>query len=48
MEALICRTVEVHDGWTQVVGERWRVSGVENGAARIVGVDGLTLIVEEL
>jgi membrane protein implicated in regulation of membrane protease activity len=36
----------VRDGWTQVVGERWRVSGLESGPARIVAVEGLTLLVE--
>lgn len=46
VEALIGRHVDVRDGWAQVAGERWRVRGVENGAAAIVGVEGLTLIVE--
>ena len=46
VELLIGRVVDVQDGWTHVAGERWRVSGVETGAARIVAIDGLTLLVE--
>jgi membrane protein implicated in regulation of membrane protease activity len=48
VEALVGRTVTVdEDGWARVVGERWRVRGAEPGeSARVVGVDGLTLIVE--
>jgi len=43
---LIGREVDVRDGWTEIVGERWRVAGVDSGRARIVRVDGLTLVVE--
>jgi membrane protein implicated in regulation of membrane protease activity len=46
VEALVGRTVDVERGWTQVAGERWRVLGVADGRARIVAVDGLTLVVE--
>lgn len=46
VESLIGRDVDVRDGWAQVAGERWRVRGVENGPATIVGVEDLTLIVE--
>jgi membrane protein implicated in regulation of membrane protease activity len=48
VETLVGRTVEVERGWTVVAGERWRVSGVEDGPARIVAVDGLTLVGERL
>ena len=48
VERLVGRTVTVdEDGWARVVGERWRVRGAEPGeSARVVGVDGLTLLVE--
>ena len=46
VEALAGRTVEVERGWTQVAGERWRARGVADGRARILAVDGLTLVVE--
>lgn len=46
--ALLGREVEVdEDGWARVAGERWRVRGAESGErARVVAVDGLTLVVE--
>ena len=43
---MIGRTVDVNGGWTEIVGERWRVSGVDTGGATVVGVEGLTLLVE--
>jgi membrane protein implicated in regulation of membrane protease activity len=48
VEALIGRTVFVDDnGWARVAGERWQVRGAgPRESARIVGVDGLTLLVE--
>jgi membrane protein implicated in regulation of membrane protease activity len=48
VETLLGRTVEVdEDGWARVAGERWRVRGAEpRESARVVGVDGLTLLVE--
>ena len=46
VEVLIGRTVDVNGGWTEIVGERWRVSGVDSGGATVVGVEGLTLLVE--
>jgi membrane protein implicated in regulation of membrane protease activity len=48
VETLVGRTVQVERGWTVVDGERWRVGGVDDGPARIVGVDGLTLVGERL
>ena len=48
VETLIGRSVEVERGWTSVCGERWRVRGVADGPARIVDVDGLTLVTERL
>jgi hypothetical protein len=48
VDALVGRVVDVDRGWTEVVGERWRVRGVESGRARIVGLDELTLLVEPL
>jgi membrane protein implicated in regulation of membrane protease activity len=46
VETLVGRVVDVREGWTEVVGERWRVSGVESGPATVVAVEGLTLVVE--
>lgn len=46
VESLVGRDVDVRDGWAHVAGERWRVRGVENGRAEIVGVEDLTLVVE--
>jgi membrane protein implicated in regulation of membrane protease activity len=48
VEALVGRVVEVdEDGWARVAGERWRVRGAQpRESARVVGVDGLTLLVE--
>src|SRR4051794_4549254 len=46
VSVLIGREVDVRGGWTEIVGERWRVAGIESGRARIVRVDGLTLVVE--
>ena len=48
VETLVGRTVDVERGWTVVAGERWRVLGVDDGPARIVAVDGLTLVGERL
>jgi membrane protein implicated in regulation of membrane protease activity len=49
-EALVGRVVDVGDaGWTRVAGERWRVRGAMPGdRARIVSIDGLTLVVEKI
>jgi membrane-bound ClpP family serine protease len=50
VEALVGRVVEVdEDGWARVAGERWRVRGARPGErGRVVGLDGLTLVVEPL
>ena len=50
VEALLGRVVEVDDdGWARVAGERWHVRGADAGEhARVVAVDGLTLVVERL
>src|SRR3954454_15611959 len=48
VETLVGRTVEVERGWTMVAGERWRVRGVVDGPAQVVGIDGLTLVAERL
>jgi len=49
VEALLGRVVEVDDdGWVHAAGERWRVRGAAAGErARVIGVDGLTLVVEK-
>jgi membrane protein implicated in regulation of membrane protease activity len=50
IDVLVGREVAIDpEGWAHVVGERWRVRGAGPGErARIVGVDGLTLIVEKI
>lgn len=50
VETLVGRTVEVDaDGWARVNGERWAVRGAAPGErAHVVGVDGLTLLVERV
>jgi membrane protein implicated in regulation of membrane protease activity len=49
-EALLGRVVEIDDdGWARVAGERWQVRGARAGErARVVSVDGLTLVVEKI
>jgi membrane-bound ClpP family serine protease len=48
VETLVGRIVEIDaDGWARVDGERWAVRGAGRGErARVVAVDGLTLVVE--
>jgi membrane protein implicated in regulation of membrane protease activity len=48
VEGLAGRLVEVDaEGWARVDGALWRVRGAGPGeSARVVGVDGLTLVVE--
>jgi membrane protein implicated in regulation of membrane protease activity len=48
VETLVGRVVEIdEDGWARVDGARWRVRGAgARESARVVGVDGLTLLVE--
>jgi membrane protein implicated in regulation of membrane protease activity len=48
VETLVGRTIEIDaDGWARVDGERWAVLGAGPGErAHVVGVDGLTLLVE--
>ena len=49
-ETLVGRVVTVDEsGWVRVAGERWLVRGAEPGErARVVALDGLTLIVEKI
>ena len=48
--ALVGKVVEIGpDGWARVGAERWRVRGAGPGErARVVAVDGLTLVVERV
>lgn len=48
--ALVGRVVRVdREGWARVHGERWQVRGAAPGEeARVVAVDGLTLVVERV
>ena len=48
VETLVGRAIDVERGWTVVAGERWQVRGVDDGPARVVSVDGLTLVAERL
>jgi membrane-bound ClpP family serine protease len=49
VETLLGRVVDVDDdGWAHAAGERWRVRGAGPGEqARVVAVEGLTLVVEK-